>query len=229
MCRSCLFAGLHACTPSANMIDAAPHLGVQECQRCGCRWKRMGTQLKLSFRSNAAVFRPRRAAGGVSGSARCVGAVHPATALDAILPPSVHCPRRLVAAPLQHCNIATPNLPPSTAPPATRTCTFTPPLPLPCVWLRMRQARTAGKDAESWFTEYLNKKEVDPDKSSKPAARYALARSISTGAYTPPHQRERERERELALRRCLCPLETALLQMPVDADVSTLMMDRRAL
>lgn len=43
------------------------------------------------------------------------------------------------------------------------------------------EARTAGKDAESWFTEYLNKKEVDSDKSSKPAARYALARSISTG------------------------------------------------
>lgn len=33
------------------------------------------------------------------------------------------------------------------------------------LYLRCRQkARTAGKEAEDWFTEYLNKKDVDPDK-----------------------------------------------------------------
>lgn len=52
------------------------------------------------------------------------------------------------------------------------------------LYLRCRQkARTAGKEAEDWFTEYLNKKDVDPDKryGTTPPVFSTLTRAPSTG------------------------------------------------
>ena len=42
--------------------------------------------------------------------------------------------------------------------------------------------RSAGAAAEAWFTEYLNRTDVDASKASKPAARYVLCRSTAGSA-----------------------------------------------